>query len=196
MSPLSGARFRAEPTTEGHAVGSPTVEDPMHRALSQCQEPASWAQADSDLCCAPRVSLFYWAVGWGTPTTSVLAVALERRWLQAFVSGAGCLAFLMSKYVLFKETNKQSGNTNSSGFSSFVLDTNKQKEGGYFFTNYFQFKLPRGSGCLDGACHHRTHRASSNCYSVRLFSFQNSQCSFKAHLAAGFVYSPGNQHLK
>lgn len=28
------------------------------------------------------------------------------------------------------------------------------------------------------------------------FSFQNSQHSFKAHLAAGFVYSLGNQHLK
>lgn len=29
-------------------------------------------------------------------------------WTWGFVSGAGCLAFLMSKYVLFKETNKQS----------------------------------------------------------------------------------------
>lgn len=39
-------------------------------------------------------------------------------------------AFLMSKYVLFKETNKQSKTTNSSGFYSFVLNTNKQKERG------------------------------------------------------------------
>lgn len=157
----------------------------MEVLAAQGSGSVSLAQAASDLFC----------VCWGTGA-SILAIAPERHRLQAFVSRAGCLAFLMSKYVLFKETNKQSRNTNSSGFSSFVLNTNKQKEGGCFCINSFQCKLPHRSGCLDGACHHRTHRASSNCYSVRLFSFQNSQCSFKAHLAAGFVYSPGNQHLK
>lgn len=65
--------------------------------------------------------------GLGRIGTSVLVIVWERHRLHAFVSRAGCLAFLMSKYVLFKETNKQSKNTNSSGFSSFVLNTNKQR---------------------------------------------------------------------
>lgn len=54
----------------------------------------------------------------------------RRHGLGAFVSGAGCRALLMSKRVLFKETHKQSKNTNSSGFYSFVSNTNKQKERG------------------------------------------------------------------
>lgn len=32
--------------------------------------------------------------------------------------------------------------------------------------------------------------------SETFFPSKNSQRSFKAYLAAGFVYSPGNQHLK
>jgi hypothetical protein len=170
------------------------------RVLPHCQEPAALGEADSDLCCPLSMSLSFLnsteLCGWGMLEQSVLFKAQERHGLGAFVSRAGCLPFLMSKHALFKETNKQSIDTNSSGFSSFVLNTNKQKESGYFCTNYFKCKLLHCSGWLDGACHHRTHRVSSNCYLVRLFSFQNSQCSFKAHLAAGFVYSPGNQHLK
>lgn len=44
---------------------------------------------------------------------------------SAFVSGAGWVVFLVSKYVLLQETKQ---NTNSSGFCSFVLNTNTQKE--------------------------------------------------------------------
>lgn len=46
--------------------------------------------------------------------------------LRAFISGAGCLAFLMSKYVLFKETNK----AKTSILLDFVCFKYKQKERG------------------------------------------------------------------
>ena len=66
----------------------------------------------------------------------------KRHGLRAFVSGAGCLAFLMSKYVLFKETNKQSKNIYSSGFYSFVLNTNKRREETWLFLQQlFQMQL-------------------------------------------------------
>lgn len=171
----------------------------LHRALPQCQETAYLAQACSDLCCALRLSLCNWAVWLGGHRGKCPCLSSGETLTSGFcffVSGAGCLSFLMSKYVLFKETNKQSRDTNSSGFSSFVLNTNKRRVV-ISSPTISNASLSHRSECLDGARHHRTHRASSNCYSVRLFfSFQNSQCSFKAHLAGGFVYSPSNQHLK
>lgn len=97
----------------------------------------------------------------------------KRRGLGAFISGAGCLALLMSEYALFKETNKQSKNTNSSGFYSFVLNANKQKEREkwLFLHQLFQMQVTPLLGVFGCACRHRTHRASSNRYSVRLFFF-------------------------
>ena len=88
----------------------------------------------------------------------------KRCGLRAFVSGAGCLAFLMSKCVLFKETNKQSKNINSSGFYSFVLNTNKRREEKWLFLyQLFQVQVTPSLGVFGWCfCHHRTHRASSN----------------------------------
>lgn len=120
----------------------------LHNGSPDCTEPCPSAKRQHLWHKLILTSAVLWGCpfafelcGLGNSGASVLARAPERHWLQAFVSGAGCLAFLMSKYVLFKETNKQSRDTNSSGFSSFVLNTNKQKEGGDFFTNSFQCKF-------------------------------------------------------
>lgn len=111
---------------------TPRWKSQPHGALAQYQGPAALEEAGSDLwsplgmplsCPNSVKELELGKVGGRCPRP-------KRRGLGAFVSGAGCRAFLMSKYVLFKETNKQSKTTNSSGFYSFVLNTNKQKEKG------------------------------------------------------------------
>lgn len=82
------------------------MEVPAAQSPARCQEQAALGEAGSDIC-FPNGMSFSLPKGvesWGMLGESVLAETDIG--LGAFVSGTGCLAFLMSKYVLFKETNK------------------------------------------------------------------------------------------
>lgn len=111
---------------------TPQWKSQLRRALPQRQGPKALGEAGSDLC-SPLGMLLSCpnsTEGLELGNAGGRCPCQKRHGVGAFVSGAGCRALLMSKYVLFKETNKQSKNTNSSGFYSFVLNTNKQKERG------------------------------------------------------------------
>lgn len=103
-----------------------TMEVPPAQSPAPVSGPSRSGRGRCLLGCLLPVPTASRCLSWGRLGEGVLAK--RDMGLGAFVSGAGCRAFLMSKYVLFKETNKQSKTTNSSGFYSFVLNTNKQKE--------------------------------------------------------------------